>query len=46
VPPTRALFQRGPGVDRLRNLLAEWFYVDGGKILTIYAATFYRRPRA
>jgi hypothetical protein len=23
-----ALFQRYPGVDMRRNLLAEWFYVD------------------
>ncbi len=36
-----ALFQRYPGVDMRRNLLAEWFYVDAGKIRTIYAAMFY-----
>jgi hypothetical protein len=24
-----------------RNLLAEWFYVDAGKIRTIYAAMYY-----
>jgi hypothetical protein len=35
------LFQRKPGVDMRRNLLAEWFYVDGGKIRTIYAAMYY-----
>jgi hypothetical protein len=36
-----ALFQRFPGVDMRRNLLAEWFYVDQGKIRTIYAAMYY-----
>jgi hypothetical protein len=36
-----ALFQRYPGVDMRRNLLAEWFYVDLGKIRTIYAAMYY-----
>ena len=36
-----ALFQRKPGVDMRRNLLAEWFFVDGGRIRTIYAAMYY-----
>jgi hypothetical protein len=36
-----ALFQRYPGVDMRRNLLAEWFFVDAGKIRTIYAAMYY-----
>jgi hypothetical protein len=36
-----ALFQRYPGVDMRRNLLAEWFFVDGGKIRTIYASMYY-----
>jgi hypothetical protein len=36
-----ALFQRKPGVDMRRNLLAEWFFVDAGKIRTIYAAMYY-----
>lgn len=35
------LFQRHPGVDMRRNSLAEWFYVDAGKIRTIYAAMYY-----
>ena len=35
------LFQRKPGVDMRRNLLAEWFYIDGGKIRTIYASMYY-----
>jgi hypothetical protein len=36
-----ALFQRKPGVNMRRNLLAEWFFVDGTKIGTIYAAMYY-----
>jgi hypothetical protein len=36
-----AMFQRKPGVDMRRNLLAEWFYVDGSKIRSIYAAMYY-----
>ena len=36
-----ALFQRFPGVAMRRNLLAEWFYIDAGKIRTIYAAMYY-----
>jgi len=36
-----ALFQRFPGVDMRRNLLAEWFYVEQGKIRSIYAAMYY-----
>ena len=39
-----ALFQRQPGVDMRRNLLAEWFYVDAGKIRTIYAAMYSPLP--
>jgi hypothetical protein len=35
------LFQRKPGVDMRRNLLAEWFYIDAGKIRTIYASMYY-----
>jgi hypothetical protein len=36
-----ALFQRFPGVAMRRNLLAEWFYIDEGKIRSIYAAMYY-----
>ena len=36
-----ALFQRKPGLDMRRNLLAEWFYVDGDRIRTIYASMYY-----
>jgi hypothetical protein len=35
------LFQRFPGVPMRRNLLAEWFYIDDGKIRSIYAAMYY-----
>jgi hypothetical protein len=35
------LFQRKPGVDMRRNLLAEWFYVDGDRIRAIYASMYY-----
>jgi hypothetical protein len=41
-----ALFQRKPGVDMRRNLLAEWFYVDAGKIRAVYAAMYYPGPEA
>ena len=36
-----ALFQRFPGVAMRRNLLAEWFYIEQGKIRSIYAAMYY-----
>jgi hypothetical protein len=36
-----ALFQRKPGVNMRRNLLTEWFFVDGTKIRSIYAAMYY-----
>ena len=36
-----ALFQRKPGVEMRRNLLAEWFFIDGGKIRTVYASMYY-----
>jgi hypothetical protein len=36
-----ALFQRFPGVAMRRNLLAEWFYIDRGRIRSIYAAMYY-----
>ena len=35
------LFQRKPGVDMRRNLLAEWFYIDDDRIRAIYAAMYY-----
>ncbi len=41
-----ALFQRKPGVAMRRNLLAEWFYIEQGKIGSIYAAMYYPDPEA
>ena len=41
-----ALFQRYPGVAMRRNLLAEWFYIEQGKIRTIYAAMYYPDAQA
>ena len=41
-----ALFQRYPGVAMRRNLLAEWFYIDEGKIRSIYAAMYYPAAEA
>ena len=35
------LFERKPGVAMRRNLLAEWFYIEQGKIRSIYAAMYY-----
>ena len=35
------LFERKPGVAMRRNLLSEWFYIEQGKIRSIYAAMFY-----
>jgi hypothetical protein len=40
------VFQRKPGVDMRRNLLAEWFSIDGGKVRSIYAAMYYPAPEA
>ncbi len=40
------LFQRYPGVDMRRNLLAEWFFIDEGKIRTVYASMYYPPPEA
>ena len=40
------LFQRKPGVAMRRNLLSEWFYIEQGKIRSIYAAMFYPEPEA
>jgi hypothetical protein len=35
------LFQRKPGVPMRRNLLSEWFYIEQGKIRTIFASMYY-----
>ena len=38
------IFIRRPGVTARRNVLSEWFFVEDGKIRTIYAAMFYPPP--
>jgi hypothetical protein len=40
------LFERKPGVAMRRNLLAEWFFVEQGKIRSIYASMYYPDPEA
>lgn len=35
------LFQRKPGVAIRRNLLSEWFFIEQGKIRTIFASMYY-----
>ena len=35
------LFERKPGVAIRRNLLAEWFFIEEGKIRSIYASMYY-----
>lgn len=36
-----AVFIRKPGTTTRRNVFSEWFYIDNGKIRTIYTAMFY-----
>lgn len=40
------IFLRPPGVTLRRNLLTEFFYVESGKIASIYAAMYYLDPSA
>lgn len=40
------LFERKPGVAMRRNLLAEWFYIEEGKIRSIYASMYYPEAEA
>jgi hypothetical protein len=40
------LFQRKPGVVMRRNLLSEWFFIEQGKIRTIFASMYYPDPEA
>jgi hypothetical protein len=40
------LFQRKPGVSMRRNLLSEWFFIEQGKIRSIYAAMYYPEQEA
>lgn len=35
------LFERKPGIPMRRNLLSEWFFIEQGKIRSIYASMFY-----
>jgi hypothetical protein len=39
-----AVFIRRPGLATPRNVFAEWFFIDGEKIRTVYAAMFYPPP--
>jgi len=39
-----AVFIRKPGSPTPRNVFSEWFFVDHGKIRTIYTAMFYPKP--
>jgi hypothetical protein len=39
-----ATFMRKPGTPTRRNMFSEWFFIDGNKIRTIYAAMFYPTP--
>ena len=41
-----ALFERKPGVAMRRNLLSEWFFIEQGKIRSIYASMFYPEQEA
>lgn len=40
------LFERKPGVAMRRNLLAEWFFIEQGKIRSIYASMYYPEQEA
>jgi hypothetical protein len=40
------LFERKPGVAMRRNLLSEWFFIEQGKIRSIYASMFYPEQEA
>jgi hypothetical protein len=40
------LFQRKPGVAMRRNLLSEWFFIEQGKIRTIFASMYYPEQEA
>jgi hypothetical protein len=35
------LFQRRPGVAMRRNLLSEWFFIEQGKVRSIFASMYY-----
>ena len=39
-----AVFIRRPGSPTPRNVFSEWFFIDEGRIRTIYTAMFYPPP--
>lgn len=39
-----AVFIRRPGSPTPRNAFSEWFFIDGGRIRTVYTAMFYPSP--
>ena len=39
-----AVFIRRPGSPTPRNAFSEWFFIDGGRIRTVYTAMFYPPP--
>jgi len=41
-----AVFMRKPGTTTRRNAFSEWFFIDGGKIRSIFSAMFYPAPDA
>jgi hypothetical protein len=40
------LFERKPGIAMRRNLLSEWFFIEQGKIRSIYASMYYPEQEA
>jgi hypothetical protein len=40
------VFERKPGVAMRRNMFSEWFYIDQGKIRSIYSSMFYPEQEA
>ncbi len=40
------VFERKPGVAMRRNLLSEWFFIEQGKIRSIYASMYYPEQEA
>jgi hypothetical protein len=40
------IFLRKPGVAMKRNLFSEWFYIEQGKIRSIYSAMMYPEQEA
>jgi hypothetical protein len=40
------IFERKPGSAMRRNLLSEWFFIEQGKIRSIYASMFYPEQEA